>query len=68
MGNVLDITIDEDIKLDPDKIKGMPKDLQGHLKATMTIACEKYNCHWQELMWKVKFDKSGQPYITVKKR
>ena len=66
--NVLKVDIDPDIKLNPDRIKNMPEKLQGHLLVTMTIACKKYNCHWTELAWSVKFDKSGQPYIRVKKR
>ena len=65
MKNVLDVTIDPDIVLDPDRIKGMSEYLQGHLLATMTIACERYDCHWKELTWKVKFN-NGQPYISVK--
>ena len=68
MGNVLEVVINPDIKLDPEKIKGMPEDLQGHLLVTMTIACQKYNCHWTELAWSVKFNKQRQPHISVKKK
>lgn len=67
MGNVLNVVVNPYIKLDPKMIKGMSKDLQGHLKITLTIACEKYDCHWTELTWKVKFYE-GQPVISVKKK
>ena len=67
MTNVLDVKIDPDIVLDPDRIKDMPEDLQGHLLVTMTIACERYECHWKELIWSVKFN-NGQPVISVKKK
>ncbi len=68
MPKVIDVTIDPDIVLDPEQIKGMSEDLQGHLKVTMTIACKKYDCHWTELVWSVKFNKQRQPYISVKKK
>ncbi len=67
MGKVLNVTIDPDIVLDPARIKGMSEDLQGHLKATITIACERYECHWKEITWSVKFF-NGQPVIYTKKR
>lgn len=69
MPNVLDIAIDPDIILDPKRIKGMSENLQGHLKAAITNAAKVYDCRWDEITWKVKFDKaSGQPYITTRKR
>ena len=64
MDNVLQVEIDTDIKLDPEKIKGMPDDIKGRLLVTMTIACEKYNCHWTELTWKVNKDRA----ISVKRK
>ena len=67
MGNVLEISIDHDIVLDPEKIKGMSEDLQGHLKAAITNAARVYNCKWYEITWKVKFT-GDLPYITTKKK
>ena len=67
MGNVIDVTIDPDIVLDESRIKDMPDSIKGNLLATMTIACERYDCHWTELTWSVKM-MSGQPVIHVKKR
>ena len=75
MANVLDIKIDESIVLDEKRLvngkgKRMPLDIQDHVKVTITIAAERYNCHWSELTWNVRFDKSnpGQPIISVKKK
>ena len=67
MSKVLDITINPDIKLDENKIKGMPYDLKQHLLVTITIAMERYKCNWTELAWSVKFC-NGQPVIYVKRR
>ena len=66
MSNVMDVEIDEDIVLDEERTKGMPDDLKGHLLVTMTIACKKYKCRWQELTWSIEFS-NGQPIIKVKK-
>ena len=75
MPEVLDVKIDESIVLDPKRLinkKGsvMPDDIQDHVKVTMTIAAERYNCHWSELTWTVKFDPSnpGMPIISVKRK
>ena len=67
MDNILEIEIDSDIILDESRISGMPYDIKGNLLATMTHACEEYECHWTELTWSVKIH-SGQPVIYVKKR
>ncbi len=69
MKTVIDITIDPDITLDPERIEGMPEDLQGHLKAAITNAANVYKCKWDEIAWTVKFDEgSKQPYITTRKK
>lgn len=68
MGKVLEIEIDESIVL-PDTCDSMPGYLRQNLLATLTYAMEKYDCKYEDLRWRVKFDKqSGLPYITVKKR
>ena len=67
MGKVLDITINPDIKLNEKAVKDMPYDLQQHLLVTITIACQRYDCDWRELVWSIKFY-DGQPVISVKKR
>ena len=67
MSNVLEITIDPDIVLDEDRIKGMPDNIKGNLLATMTHYCEKHDCHWTELIWDVKMN-NNQPIIYVNKR
>ncbi|KKL68173.1 hypothetical protein LCGC14_2127680 [marine sediment metagenome] len=67
MSNVLEIAIDPDIVLDPERIKGMSEDLQGHLKAAITNAARVYDCKWHEITWKVRFT-NGQPYIATKKK
>ena len=64
MDNVLQVEINPDIKLDERFTKNMPDDIKGRLLVTMTIACEKYKCHWTELTWKVKPD----GVISVKKK
>lgn len=56
MDNVVHIDIDPDIKLDESRIKDMPDDIKGRLLVTMTMACEKYDCHWTELTWRVNKD------------
>ncbi len=69
MNGMLKIAIDAEIVLDEKSTKGMPEDLQGHLKAAITNAAKVYSCKWNEITWKVKIDKSsGLPYITTKKR
>ena len=69
MSKVKKITINPDIVLNPERIVGMPKDLQMHLKVAITNAAEVYECDWEDISWKVSFDKkSKQPYIrTIKK-
>ena len=67
MDNVLDVVINPDILLNEKAIKNMPDDLKQHLLVTMTIACERYECDWRELTWKIKFY-NGQPVISVKKK
>lgn len=67
MSNVLQIDINPDIKLDEDRIVGMPDEIKGQLLATMTIACQRYDCHWSELTWKIPMY-DGQPVIKVNKR
>ncbi len=56
MDGVLEVTIDPDIKLDEKVTKNMPDDIRGRLLVTMTMACERYDCHWTDLTWKVKPD------------
>lgn len=67
MSNVREIEIDETIELDEKSTAGMPDELKGHLLTTMTIACEKYDCHWSELTWSIEFLNS-QPIIKVKRK
>lgn len=67
MTNVLDIAIDPDIVLDPKRIKGMSENLQGHLKVAITHAAKRYKCKWDEIKWRVWFDKN-QPMISTNKR
>lgn len=67
MGNVLKFDIDPDISLDESRIKGMSDNIKGNLLVTMTLAAKKYDCHWTELVWKVKMNE-GQPVIYVNKR
>ncbi|KKM81442.1 hypothetical protein LCGC14_1329810 [marine sediment metagenome] len=67
MGKVINVTIDENIELDPRHTKNMPDNIKQPLLATMTVACKRYNCTWRELVWKVKFY-NNQPVISVKKR
>ncbi len=56
MDNVLQVEIDPDIVLDESRIKDMPDDIKGRLLTTMTIYCEKYDCHWKDLTWRVNKD------------
>jgi hypothetical protein len=67
MGKVLELEIDPDIKLDESRIEGMSEDLQGHLLTTLTIAADRYECHWTDLTWSVKMI-DGQPVINVKRK
>ena len=67
MSNVKEFEIDETIELDEKATKGMPDNLKGHLRATMTMACKKYKCHWKELTWKIEFS-NKQPIIKVKRK
>ena len=64
MSNVLKVDIDPDIKLDERFTKNMPDDIKGRILVTMTIACERYDCHWTDLAWKV--NKDG--VISVKRK
>ncbi len=64
MDNVLEVEINLDIKFDEKFTKNMPDDIKGRLLTTMTIACEKYKCHWTELTWTVKPD----GVISVKRK
>lgn len=68
MGKVLDVTINPDIILDESRIKDMPYNIKQHLLITITIAMERYNCDWRELVWSVKFDKERMPVISVKRK
>ena len=67
MGKVLDVIINPDIQLDENKVKGMPYELKQHLLVTITIAMERYDCDWTELIWSVKFYE-GQLVINVKRK
>jgi hypothetical protein len=67
MSNVTHVEIDEAIELDDEQTKGMPGDLRGHLLVTMTLAAQKYECHWSDLTWSIKFS-NGQPIINVKRK
>ena len=64
MPNILDVTINPDIVLDESKVKGMPDQIRGRLLVTMTIAMERYECDWRDLIWKV--GKDG--VISVKRK
>lgn len=67
MSNVLEVVIDPDIKLDPDRIIDMPEDVKGNLLTVITIQAKKYNCDWTDLTWEVKII-AGEPIIKVKPR
>ena len=67
MGKVVEVTINPDIELDENRVKGMPYDLKQHLLITITVAMERYECDWTELTWGIKFY-NGQPAINVKRR
>lgn len=64
MDNVLQVTINPDIVLDESRIKDMPDDIKGRLLTTITIACDKYNCDWTDLTWRV--DKNAVIYVRPK--
>ena len=64
MDNVLQVEIDPDIKLDERFTRNMPDDIKGRLLVTITMACEKYKCHWTELTWTVNKDR----IISVKRK
>ena len=66
MGKVLNITIDPDIELNEERTKNMPDSIKQPLLVTITMAMEKYDCDWRELVWSVKYY-NGQPVISVKK-
>ena len=61
MDNVLEVEINPDIVLDESRIKGMPDDIKGRLLVTMTMACERHDCDWTELTWRV--DKNAVIYV-----
>jgi hypothetical protein len=61
---VLDIKIDESIIL-PKSCDDMPDTLKIPLLATLTRACEKYDCKYEDLTWSIK---GNPPVIKVKKR
>ena len=65
MGKVIDVTIDPDIVLDEKHTQGMSDYIKDNVKITLTMAAQKYNCHWSELTWKVEFV-DGMPVIEVK--
>ncbi len=64
MDNVLQVTINPDIVLDEKLTKDMPDDIKGRLLTTMTMACDKYKCHWKDLTWRV--DKNSVIYVKPK--
>ncbi len=73
MPNVLDVKINPDIVLDEKRLvnskgKRMPESIIQNLLITMTIAIERYNCHWSQLDWNVRFNKEKMPVISVKQR
>lgn len=65
MAKVINVTIDENIKLDPERIKGMPDNIKQPLLITITMAMQRYDCDWRDLTWSVKYY-DGQPVISVK--
>ena len=65
MGKVINVTIDEDIVLDPVHTKNMPDNIKQPLLITITMAMQRYNCDWRDLTWSVKYY-NGQPVISVK--
>ncbi len=64
MDNVLQVKIDPDIKIVGKNIDKMPIDIKNRLLITMTIACQRYECHWTELTWEVK----PNQVISVKRK
>lgn len=67
MDNVLQVTINPDIKLFGKDIDKMPDSIKQPLLITITMAMERYNCDWRELEWRIKYY-NGQPVISVKKK
>ena len=65
MGKIINVTIDEDIELDPRHTKNMPDSIKQPLLITITMAMQRYNCDWRDLKWSVKYY-DGQPVISVK--
>ena len=65
MGKVINVTIDEDIVLDPVHTKNMPDSIKQPLLITITMAMQRYDCDWRDLEWSVKYY-NGQPVISVK--
>ena len=64
MNGVLEVEINKDIVLDEARAKGMPDNIRGRLLTTMTIFCDKYDCHWTDLTWRVY----PNGVISVKKK
>jgi len=54
MGRVLNIVIDPEIKLDPDRTIGMPDQVRGGLLISLTRAAKKHGCSWTDLSWSVE--------------
>lgn len=65
MCNVLHMDIDPDIKLDPAQVGDMPSDIEGHLRANITIYAKKHGIHWTKVSWSVAIQ-DGQPIIKLK--
>ncbi len=65
MGKVINVTIDENIELDPRYTRNMPESIKQPLLITITMAMQQYNCDWRDLTWSVKYY-DGQPVISVK--
>ncbi len=65
MANAITVDIDPDIKLDPERTKGMPEEVKGGLLTLMTHSAKKHDCHWTKLTWSVKMV-ANQPVIKVK--
>ena len=65
MGKVINVNIDENIKLDPRYTKNMPDSIKQPLLITITMAMQRHNCDWRDLEWSVKYY-DGQPAISVK--
>lgn len=68
MGKIIELDMDESIKLPP-TCDSMPEELRNQLMAALTVACDRYKCGVEDLHWNVRIDKkTNNPYISVKKR